>query len=311
MRKAFTILILLLAMSAQAQITLTAATSNPLPGDTASFYVVDGNNIYPGISGAAVTWDYSTLTSANKKTRYYHLPGTVCDPYPGPLASSGTGSCDYYHANSDSISLSRSIFGTYSKYEPNNRIILKYPLTYNSQLYTDTYDRTDSVQGPWPSFWQYGTQQIYSDAYGTLILPDSTYTNVLRVKKQVHFLTDFPFTSGTVYTDIDIYEWYSADHRTFLLQVNNMIHDGLSVSEKSISEVNIYPNPASGKFNIELDSAPIHIYLKDITGKKLREIDTVKGQQKCSMDVSGFAAGIYFLEVATVRGILVKKIQVL
>jgi len=77
----------------------------------------------------------------------------------------------------------------------------------------------------------------------------------------------------------------------------------LSVSENNIIKENIkvFPNPASNEFtikkltNINLRSARI----SDINGRLIKQFDLSQMQSTLSIDVSGVASGIYFMEVVS------------
>jgi YbbR domain-containing protein len=59
-------------------------------------------------------------------------------------------------------------------------------------------------------------------------------------------------------------------------------------------EINIWPNPASERLNIDVESdAALNYQIFNLSGEKILE-----GIIKSSVDISGLAAGIYIIHVA-------------
>jgi hypothetical protein len=79
-------------------------------------------------------------------------------------------------------------------------------------------------------------------------------------------------------------------------------------NESSISEessFNIYPNPANNKIYIYSREIIEEINIYDIYGR--RQQTTINSQQSLSIDVAGLNAGIYFIQINTVEGNIVKQ----
>jgi hypothetical protein len=93
---------------------------------------------------------------------------------------------------------------------------------------------------------------------------------------------------------------------TLILFVDGVI----SVNENELgSGVSIYPNPVNNIFKIETvqpDKAEYCIY--DVTGRLMEAGSFVK---KKEIDVSGFAAGLYVIQLQSNKGIAVKKFEII
>ena len=87
-----------------------------------------------------------------------------------------------------------------------------------------------------------------------------------------------------------------------------------SVNEDQIGEINIYPNPNMGVFNVEFSS----LTTQDVTIRVVNALgETVfidiikhhKGVHGMSIDMSDAAKGIYFLQLEMVDRLINKKIK--
>jgi hypothetical protein len=90
-------------------------------------------------------------------------------------------------------------------------------------------------------------------------------------------------------------------------------------SIESISQSNlkmlVYPNPASGKVNIDFATAhsqTVKIELTDMTGKKVKEISAYAhgGENIQEVDVTELHSGIYIAKLITQEGESVRKLVV-
>ncbi|HET8886245.1 MAG TPA: T9SS type A sorting domain-containing protein [Salinimicrobium sp.] len=70
----------------------------------------------------------------------------------------------------------------------------------------------------------------------------------------------------------------------------------------------IYPNPSKDIFNIDLSKnlESVDIRLMDLTGKEILSVKDISDNYK--IDLSGFAASIYLLQVQTENAVIVKKL---
>ena len=77
------------------------------------------------------------------------------------------------------------------------------------------------------------------------------------------------------------------------------------IEEIFVPNVTIYPNPANDKLFIDTEADIEEVVVYDIYG---RQQTTVNGQQSLTINVSNLSNGIYFVNVKTSVGSVVKKI---
>jgi len=81
----------------------------------------------------------------------------------------------------------------------------------------------------------------------------------------------------------------------------------LSINERSLSNLNLYPNPTTGELKIDNGELTINnIEVFDIYGRKIlsNHLITLSSHQK--IDISHLQSGIYFLKVGNKIGRVVK-----
>ena len=83
-----------------------------------------------------------------------------------------------------------------------------------------------------------------------------------------------------------------------------------SVKENKIINIDLYPNPSNGIFNINLTvySRPVNILITDMTGKEIYEAQITNN--KIQVDLSKQAAGIYFIKLNNKEQTITQKIIV-
>jgi hypothetical protein len=194
-----------------AQPVLTLGQHQLQFGDTAIRQYYSFSSISPGPAGPNVTWDFSQLqpssyTEAGEVQPVLSLPifamNHLFTIYNLPFAPQ-----EWYMASGDSLTYAGH---NRSALEPdivqywNSDVLLRLPMAYGDQ-HSDTYwGTTVSMLRP-PHF--SGTSTIHADGHGTLLLPGTSYTDVLRVHKH-----DVLFDSVTTST-FDTWYYYSASHR--------------------------------------------------------------------------------------------------
>jgi hypothetical protein len=88
------------------------------------------------------------------------------------------------------------------------------------------------------------------------------------------------------------------------------IEGALSTETILLSAFSVYPNPSSDVFNINIKHIPsFNLKVTDITGKTIIQRDKVKNQNSTyTLDMSGYASGVYFLNINSEIGTATKKL---
>lgn len=296
---------LALGISALAQPTITS-NSNPIIGTSIDYinFAWDGN---PGASGANQTWDFSTLSGQTATVNYI-------DPSTAPQGSS-FGSANICIDNSgqqyqfyNNSSTGQELLGGYlpssngTVIYSNPEKIMEFPCSYQTNW-------SDSLSGSQSSgITRAGTVTGDGDAYGTLILPNGTYNNVLRVKVVENYEDSFmsipiATTSNTIY-----FFYLEGQHSPILaltdaniagidtIYGNYMKNIVLKTSKIEEKELSVYPNPVQDVLNL---TAP-----KSVESNYSMEIFNMSGQQLyktknpvLSVDMSSYDSGIYLLVI--------------
>lgn len=85
----------------------------------------------------------------------------------------------------------------------------------------------------------------------------------------------------------------------------------LSTENFELSDVVIYPNPASDKLHVTLKNATVtEVVLFDALGKMVYKDNKSDSQLIYSVDVSSYDTGFYFLRISTSKGAVTKKILI-
>jgi hypothetical protein len=125
-----------------------------------------------------------------------------------------------------------------------------------------------------------------------------------------------PFSSGqtpdTLRIDIQSSNWpVSSSYIGSVLYVDNLYLKSLPLGIfENKQNLNLYtfPNPASNILNIRaenLNATGIVIY--DLTGKPVKTLDVAGSSDLLQVDVSAFSKGLYYYEVKTSNGNLVRR----
>lgn len=95
--------------------------------------------------------------------------------------------------------------------------------------------------------------------------------------------------------------------QTFLFLDTISITTNLSSEEFNLSEINVYPNPTENQLNINFSKGIIKdLSINDINGRTVKNIMVDNSQ--IVLDINDLNSGIYFLNINTDNGNLIKKI---
>lgn len=284
------------------QVTIQSNELAPVEGET--FTVKNTNWSSAGPSGNDVTWDLSSLQEVSTTEISHQAPDPTFSPsnieqvrttgtqvVTSHLETSQSG--QYYHGIETNT--------TTIVYQDAMKTIA-FPLN-SSVNEVDNFSATFTVNGI--PFTRAGTCTMVADGYGTLITPDGTFTDVIRLKIVQDF-TD-TYSQGTIDTEITEYHWYKAGYHYPLALIAEVTSSagpsqssgqyfettGVGVEDLSKDLVNVYPNPASSDITFELpselDVTTIEIY--NSVGKKVLDADVKV--VKANISIVGLDSGVY------------------
>jgi hypothetical protein len=340
MRNSFLLItILFLAFNLNAQITLTSSTCTPQPGDQVNEIMVPDFTFDISQSGPNVTWDFSSATGETSSFEYIDLSSST-KPDTFPLANIVadysylivpiTVVIEYYYSISDSaLALEGEISaGKMTKYT-DKKEVLKFPITYND-VFMETFSGTATETTNFPEDAQFsytisGTIEISADAYGTLILPDTTVNDVLCIRTiyeytdsmagEYHEITDtITYWYDTIQSNPLVTTYISYINGNEELRVAYLINEfevnnnQVNTSELELNPLAIYPNPANDFViveNIE-DTKQIDIY--DIRGIRVKTAFSNDGKAK--INLTDLSSGVYFITYIKDKRSFTKKMFV-
>ena len=305
---------LLMAGSAFSQPVLTQANSTPAVGENFIYSRInwDGD---AGSSGTNQTWDFSNIVAIGTTTVDHIAPAGApsSSSFPGAnVTVNYAGGTQYEFHKVSSSAYERLGFyagGTAIPYS-NSEKILEFPFTYNN-TFTDPFGGTFISSGA--SFTRAGTATVSADGYGTLILPNGTFNNVLRVK----LIEDYgdTYQGNEVYHYyVEVYMFYQPGIHIPVLALTDYEQSGnntrygnflanitAGTEELTADRISVYPNPVKDQLFINWNDANhttgIDIY--NISGKLV-----FSSQQSInSINTSEFEAGVYFIHLGEGNGI--------
>lgn len=312
--------LLLLGTSAMlsAQITLTKAANDPISGNVINYNHVTGvvNN---SATGANATFSNGGLTMGVSSLTTYSTPTSAeIITFPGSTIKMIDGATTiYYKASTTKLEITGIV---------NPQLTLNFSVdngTYNN--YPTTYGpaQSDTAKGTFSSSVANGlfsgTMAAQADAYGTLIIGNQTYSNVLRVKYtqnlNLYAAFDVIYANPIGTATNTAYAYYDASHRYALLNstngnvsvpllsINQTVATSLALSETFLSTSNaakkenlvVYPNPAQDFIGFKGNTdnySKANIYSLD--GKLVKTSDVKSG----NIQISDLPPAPYFIEIS-------------
>lgn len=313
-------LLLLLGASAMmsAQITLTKASNDPISGNVINYNNTAGT-VDNSATGPNATFSNGGLTmGAASQTTYSTPSSTEIATFPGSTLKMVDGGTTVYYKASDTKLEITGIVNTQAtlNFSVDNGTHINYPTTYGPTQ-NDTAKGTFSSSSASGLF--SGTMTAIADAYGTLIVGNQTYSNVLRVKFTQNFnlysALDVTYSNpiGTI-TNI-AYSYYDASHRYALLNstsgnisipllsINQNVKTTFALNETFLAVNNavkkenlvVYPNPAQDFIGFKGNTdnySKANIYSLD--GKLVKTSDVKSG----NIQISDLPPASYFIQVS-------------
>ncbi len=317
MKKILVIIIIsFLTIGIKAQPTIT---NNVLPviGDTV-LMSFDSTLIAPGVSGANVTWDFTTTLHQDFFfQRIYLNPLNTAYSATFPNAklcrTDGIGSAYSYWDNTNSTkSVCYGFVETNNYTQHYNNLPInyyKFPISYGN-TYTDSVSAVTNpgnLVGP-------GKYTFSADAWGTIKLPNKTVSNVLRTKS-VLYIGDSSAGVNS-YSLTTEYSWYQASKKEPLLVISSVIinhamykkyvlyditsSNGIAEAEPT-AKFEIMPNPSKDLITINVESLKLKdafdVSIYDILGKKVFAKAINNKENTVEIDVRFLTKGVYILKL--------------
>lgn len=309
------------------QITLTSSTHGPALGDSIIIRRADTTGIQAGPSGAAQTWDFSSLVLDSTTTVLVYdalASQTFAADFPnGNIAFADLiGDFSILESNSNSVishGINNGVFGSAAFTDP--QILMNFPVSFGApNVNNDAFQAEITVLG-FPVTLT-GTSSTVADAYGTLILPGGTFNNVLRVKTTSS--TTGTTLLGALSSDREDYYWFDAGNKNYLFTFSVKIDNapiigttvtkaagvlenpslaGIKDSQNGIGTISVYPNPVidflqlnldlkkPGKYTISVFSADGRLLMNE------SDLSLPAGDTKRNLDLSDVANGVYLLTI--------------
>lgn len=326
-----------LLAQANAQITLTAATSTPQIGDDLTYKItaIDSLDFLHSSTGMNQTWDLSNLDDASTIEQEQSYTSTAGFTHESLFPTSNIGMTSVSLAGQDSESYFEATptgFRNTGAYIDGGDVfeytegvhLLRFPMTLNSS-YTDSIKGQTAVPAPGNMvFERKGVSTLTGDGYGDLILPYGTVHDVLRVKIEREY-TDYAFGMAVFTTTEFSYYYYTNYNNNFIAATNHLSLMGTTMLSNLIyqtessfynlgeehftpnGEISLYPNPATGEFSIYNLEDNSTVEIVDLNG---RVVKTVMNATANSIDISDLASGYYIVNIIGESNTIVKKLMV-
>lgn len=297
-----------------AQTTITKAFNDPILGDVANNYNVNGT-VDNSATGSNVTFSNGNLTQGSAASANYSTPTlTEISTYPGTTIKMVNGSNTiYFKATASKLEITGLITPDATlNFSTNNGTFISYPAAFG---YSENDTAAGTFSSPSVSGTFTGNITITADASGTLIVGTKTYTNILRIKSIQNFnLTVGGIPVGTATNTA--YTYYDNTHKFPLLSsttanINvpilgvNQNTVGAQALNETFLAVNdhatkkesfkVYPNPAQDFIELKGDTgnySSVSIYSLD--GKLIKTSDVKSGK----VQISELPTANYFIQAS-------------
>ncbi len=319
MKHIFTLAIMafLLISYSNAQTVLTRSNHAPEIGDMiTSVYIDELPVIDPGPAGGNQTWDFSAYSGGDSETSTFIDPeGTL---WGGQVNSNIAIQEDFKSFMVTYFNVTNSVFqtvavgsndeeiGDYLSVFDDNMDLMRFPFAYGDS-FEDTYGFFMEMSGF--RLVTTGTSSFEADAWGTVITPNGTFNNVLRVKLVTNEITETYIndvlvdSSDETYTT---YEWYSESCVAAVASLEidaeypgecSLSFSGMGTGLEDIIVDNsvAWPNPAVNTITIDFSvfeyGSDVKIY--SCTGVEVANFTA--GNSTRDFAVTNLSEGIYFV----------------
>lgn len=280
------LLLLTLALSGFAQPTLDYV--NWGNGTNKARYFVSKQKLSPNpvAPGNGVTWDFTNLTADPADSILLTgIGGSTPFQFDFPTANVNFYE---YHADGD-ITLVRHYYKNLYEFDYQGAAqvgIGAYPFSSDIKMFQFPFKFNQSFSKYFKtSTTDAGYAIVKYDGYGTLKLPAATHTGVFRTTNK-----DSISPTNITYR----YEWFDKDTRIMYMSVgtttttitylNNRPKSSGSIQSNILPEVNVFPNPGSGMFNVSLPKS---------ISEGVLEITNIYGQLILHKEIEGSDSNFY------------------
>ncbi len=317
-------------------VTITETYQMPAIGDTIHYQDANTFGFDPVGTGPITDklWDFGSLMNTSTLDFWYVDAATTPDGSSFPnanlaKANSSEAGYFYYEANGNDIArwgwyASAANYGIYD----NSVVEFTFPFTAGDNNFS-TYSGEFSPLGLGEDSItiEDGEIVISADAQGTLILPNGTFNNVLRIHLFEEFrikayMEGLPVMNSLI--EDDYYYWF---HDTILQPVLIYGKTFLNSSEEAevlryqpidltthidetdivFPKIDIYPNPSSGIVNISSFENIDNIEIYDVLGKLIYNSDDIVNNF-LKLDISDYPDGLYLIKIKSSDNYISKKI---
>lgn len=345
MKRNFTLLLgVLLSTNVFGQFT---SSNQPTVGDTKTYFLIDSNAVnLSNVTGNGVTWDYSLIWGYPGETRDLAVidPTTTTNgsSFTGSTAALQLPTFTNYLATSASGRNSKGFVFT----DPNAGDVIITFDTQDEQLMTYPFDLNSNLNGSYAGNFTAlgntspctGTSYSKVDGKGTLKLPAAGGSTVSLNNIYRHQLIDTTLASIDLFgTSIDVvirreqYDYYDLasgnlpifSHSkltakditgTIVDITQNLVLSAfdpiyyLGVDKNKMTNINVYPNPATDVLNISGDYNNGTYVVMNVAGQTILSGELINGNQQ--INVSDLNAGVYFVKINSDKGESISKINV-
>jgi len=284
--------------------------------------------VEPGKSGENQKWDFSELVCTGNKVSSLYDANEITEfdiPMSANVAVKEGENFFFFDVNNYTNQyLGLANNNSYIEYTtPAQK--MRYPFTYGEN-FEGEFAGTGIYHGSIESQVQ-GTYKVKADGYGTLILPNGVFHNVLRIKSITKTIE--VMYCNTTETETKKYLWYSPESRYPIFVVTKSDIASSNEGDKAVKQAfyidkvvrtinevheianvdynfSLYPNPYANKLNIEYvltNQATVSIEVFDVLGNKVHTILSEVQQKpskynyKFSAKNQNLTAGVYYIRL--------------
>lgn len=264
----------------------------------------------PGAATNGTTWDFSSFTDDQTVTAQVTANSGGQFSTANIKVTQDNGAEVYFLQNSSLTEMQGLVSGSVVLDYTNPLTVLSFPINSTSNV-TDNFSATFDISGY--TFVRSGTSQTEYSGSGTLITPEGTATNVIRLKTTQIF-TDV-YDLGTINYQVVAYNWYKAGIHHELANVSvttstqgttyqNQYTDlpaNLGLSQHQELDVIVFPNPTTESVHVVGDMDIQTVVVNDLSGK-LVEVPVTKLSTETVLDFSMLSSGCYSITMTDING---------